>query len=168
MALARSLYWQERFAHARRLLQSIDEPHGPRYWSLTARVHLATGHVDAACHAAGSARDALSNSEDLESLVRTVQAMVQGRTRDIDALQLHVRAGIAAARKASLPLQALRLRLALIEGLLDAGCVARARAAARAATAISKRPLPPLLKSRISRILKRLDDAAPLRIQDLW
>ena len=165
VALARNLYWQQRFAEAVQLLETLEHKDCPRYWILFAKLHLATSHLDAACHCACRAREALTPGTEaaLEAVVRTAQAMVQARLGDIDALYFHARAGIAAARMARLPLQALRLRLTLIEGLLDAGFQSRARAVGRAAGAFRNTPLPRPLKERVDRVLLRLADRSPMQ-----
>jgi DNA-binding NtrC family response regulator len=170
VALARNAYWQGRFAEGVQLLQTVDHGDCPRYWSLLAKLHLAAAHSESACHCANRARDALGArpEADLESVVRTAQARVQARLGDMEALCLHVRAGIEAARAARLPLQILRLRLTLIEGLLDAGFQSRARAAGRAVAALSRATLPRPLRDRVQRVSGRLADASPLerRVRD--
>jgi DNA-binding NtrC family response regulator/tetratricopeptide (TPR) repeat protein len=163
VAQARNLYWQRRWAEALRLLLSIDEPACPRYWSLAAKLHLSTGHLDVACQCAVRAREAASETADmeLEAVVRTAQARVQGRLGDIDALCFHARAGLTAARAARRPLQALRIRLTLIEGLLDAGLLSRARAASRITGAFNRTALPMLLKRRVEELVPRLAEGSP-------
>jgi DNA-binding NtrC family response regulator/tetratricopeptide (TPR) repeat protein len=165
VALARNLYWEQRVAEGVQILQTVKYRGCPRYWSLLAKLHLSAGQLDAACQCVRRARETSSGSESdapLEGVIRIIQAMVQARLGDIDALHLHVRAGIAAAHAARLPLQALRLRLTLVEGLLDAGLQSRARAAGRSTRAFSRVVLPRVLRERVQRVVLRLADTSPL------
>ena len=68
--------------------------------------------------------------------------------------------GLAAARAAHLPLQAIKLRLTYVEGLHRAERMAQARAAARHLAHIRGGAVPPLLKSRIESVLERAQQAA--------
>ena len=163
VALARSLLWQERLREGLQVLEAIEQRDCPRYWSLLARLQLAAGRLDDAGECARRARHLLATGSEpnLESIVRTAQAMVQARLGDLDALHFHVRTGVEAARVARLPLQALRLRLTLVEGLLEAGFQSRARVAARTVSAFSRPSLPRVLRDRIDRLALRLADTSP-------
>ncbi|HTL03114.1 MAG TPA: sigma 54-interacting transcriptional regulator [Vicinamibacterales bacterium] len=163
VALARSLLWQERLREGLQILEAIEQRDCPRYWSLLARLQLAAGRLDDAGECARRARHLLATGSEpnLESIVRTAQAMVQARLGDLDALHFHVRTGVEAARVARLPLQALRLRLTLVEGLLEAGFQSRARVAARTVSAFSRASLPRVLRDRIDRLALRLADTSP-------
>ena len=132
-----------------------------RYWCLMARLRLATGSLDNASLCVGRARQtgAHSNSPGTETRIRLAHARVQAALGDIDALTLHVRAGLAAARAAHLPLAGVKLRIALIEGLLNAGQMARARAVAARTKVIGKTPLPALLKRRVDALAEKLSRA---------
>lgn len=158
VALARNLYWQGGFAEGIVLLEQIPPDVSSRYWSLMARLRLASGHVEMACQAVNRAREALDERPDAAAaaIVRAAQASVQARLGDIEALHFHVRAGILAARAAHLPLQALRLQMTLAEGLLDAGLTGRARLIGARLKAWGKAPVPPLLKQRFDRLRAQL------------
>ena len=164
VALARNFFWERRIPEGVQLLQAVEYRECPRYWSLLVRLHLAAGHLDAACQCARRAREVLASGSEaqLESVVRTAQALVQARLGDFDALHVHVRAGVEAARVARLPLQSLRLRLTLVEGLLEAGFQSRARAAGRSVRAFSRTALPRLLRERIDRLALQLADTSPV------
>ena len=115
---------------------------------------VAWGAVERAGHAAGG-----SGHAEREAMVRTIKTALQARLGDIEAMEFHLRAGLRAAATAHLPLQALRLRLTAIEGLLDAGHRGRARDSGRRLNAMAKVPLPALLKTRLERVIKRLAGA---------
>jgi DNA-binding NtrC family response regulator/tetratricopeptide (TPR) repeat protein len=160
IALARSMYWQERYGEALALLEQIasGEEGSVRYWCLTSRLWLATGRLDSGSQCIARAREALDGPTDLasEAAIRLAHARIQAKLGDIDALSFHVRAGLAAARGAHRPLLGVKLRLALTEGLLNAGLAARARAAVNRARITGKAGLPRLLKLHVDRIAERL------------
>jgi DNA-binding NtrC family response regulator len=95
-----------------------------------------------------------------ESTVRTAEAIVQAKLGDVEAMECHVREGLRSAAEAHLPLQAVRLRLTLLEGLLDAKRMSRAREVGIRLKTLAKIDLPPLLRKRLARALERL--AAPV------
>ncbi|MBE3071565.1 MAG: sigma 54-interacting transcriptional regulator, partial [Acidobacteria bacterium] len=93
------------------------------------------------------------HSRDLAS-ARTVAAAVHAEISDVDGLRRHVTDGLRAAAGAHVPLQAVRLRLLLIDGLRKAG---RAREGDRLAARLGRiRPdrLPPLLRGRVEAIVR--------------
>jgi len=157
VALARNLFWQQRFRESLETLVPFERHDCPRVWSLAARVRLATGQLAAASECASRARQAMAGRVDptLEAVVRSVSATLQARLGDLDALYVHARHGILAASAAHLPLQAFRIRLTVVEGLLDAGASSRARKAARGLRAPLK-SLPSLLRRRTEEILERV------------
>jgi DNA-binding NtrC family response regulator len=168
LALARALMWQGRHADARSILDGVepvgDVEHCARYWCLMARLRIA---ADALADAWRSAERARPSSTDLSSAIESVvcecEAAVQGRLGDAEALRIHVTNGLAAARRARLPLQAIKLRLTYIEGLHRAGRFAQARTAARHLADIRGRAVPPLLKSRIESVLVALNKPPAVR-----
>jgi two-component system response regulator HydG len=160
IALARALFWQERYAEAQALVESLqpasDGELRTRYWCLVARLRLVRNDVAGAWRAVGQARPASRGSAPaIECLVRTWEAAVQARLGDLEALDIHARAGLAAARAAHLPLRAIKLRLTCIEGYIDADNLGRARTAGTHLRALSDSSLPPLLKMRVDRALAR-------------
>ena len=162
LALARTLLWQKRHADARSILEAVtpagDVEQCARYWCLAARLRIAADAVADAWRFVERARPAASDlSPAIESVVRECEAAIQGRLGDIDALRIHVTNGLAAARAAHLPLQAIKLRLTYIEGLIRAERRAHARAAARHLEHIRSGAIPPLLKSRIDDVLNGLN-----------
>ena len=172
ICLSRVLFWQDRYGEARDLLESLTPPSdahaAARYWCLVARLRLtARGFREARAALACARTGAHPSQPATESLVRRWEAVVQAQLGDVEALEFHVRAGLEAARAAHLPLQAVRLRLALTEGLIDAGRLARARAIAARLHGLSRSTIPPLLKTQIARVLARAnapeDGAAPRR-----
>ena len=160
VALARNMYWQERFADALAILAKLrpDQPACPRYWCLMSRLRLAAGNVDEASRSIGRAKDAVSESTEaaVDAVIRLAQARIQARLGDVDALTVHVREGLAAARRAHLPLAGFKLRLAFVEGLLNAGLLCRARAAANRMKFMGTAPIPSLLRRQVDRIAQRL------------
>jgi transcriptional regulator with AAA-type ATPase domain len=168
LALVRNLFWQERYAHARALLESLtpsgDAGQCTRYWCLAARLHLAARHFAEARQAVERARPmACAVSPALESIIRCCEASVQSRLGDLDAVRLHVSAGLAAARAAHLPLQTIRLKAVHVEGLITAGRHGAARAAARHLRNIPDRSIPTLLKWRLDHVLAGLDRVSSAR-----
>lgn len=162
IALARTLLWQRRYADARSLVESVT-PAGDaelcvRYWCVTARLRVAVGAIADAWRAVERARmPAPGPSPAMESVIRECEAAVQARLGDVDALRIHVTSGLAAARAAHLPLQAIKLRLTYVEGLINAERFGQARAAARHLGGIRHGTVPPLLKSRIDAVLSGIN-----------
>ena len=167
LALVRVLLWQRRHADARSILASVspvgDAEQCARYWCLAARLRIAVDAVADAWRHVERARPAAGLSPTIESLVRECEAAVQGRLGDVDALRVHVSSGLAAARAARLPLQAIKLRLTHIEGLHKAERFAQARAAARHLGDLRRGAVPPLLKSRIDSVLSGLNRPPSVR-----
>jgi DNA-binding NtrC family response regulator len=168
VGLARALVWQQRFADAQAVLDSCAPPAGPeaiaRYWCLAARLRLAADDCAGAWRSIERARPHGRASEPvIESLVRRWEAAVQSRVGDLEAVEVHVRAGLAAARAAHLPLRALKLRLTVIEGLLAGGKLDRARSAARQLRTVSRASLPPLLRRRIDRAQAQVEAEKGIR-----
>ena len=161
VALARTLIWQKRYPDARAILEAV-EPVGDveqcaRYWCLAARLRIVADAISDAWRLVGRARPAASAlSPAIESIVRDCEAAVQGGLGDIDALRIHVTNGLAAARIAHLPLQAVKLRVTYVEGLIRAERMAQARAAARHLAHIRRGAIPALLKTRIDAALSAL------------
>jgi len=168
IALARTLLWQERRADAWSLLEGItpagDADTCTRYWCLVARLRIDSGALSDAWEPVERARRAANGgSPGLESLIRLCEARVQARLGDVEALRLHVAAGLAAARCAHLPLQAIRLRLVHVDGLVRAQRPGSARSSVKHLGAIRQGAVPPLLKSRIDSVLKTLDSPPTAR-----
>ena len=165
VALARCLLWQSRFGDASQLLEKLtpqdNDTGAARYWCVVARLRVTASDLPGAWSAVARARQTIGGSADpaCESTVRTGEAMVQAHLGDVDALEYHVREGLRAAAGAHLPLQAVRLRLTLLEGLLLAKRAGRARDIGARLKTLSKVVLPPLLAKRLARALERL--AAP-------
>jgi DNA-binding NtrC family response regulator len=165
IALARGLIWLEQRSEARSVLETLvpngDAEIAARYWCLVARLHIAGNNVVGAGHAIGRARpSADARTPSIESLVRRWEAVVQARVGDLEAFERHVQIGLAAARAARLPLRSLKLRLTLIDGLVDAEKIGRARAEAAHVRGISRAALPPLLKQRVERTLALVEKSA--------
>ncbi len=162
VALARCLLWQNRFGDASQLLETLTPRVGDtgaaRYWCVVARLRVTAGDLPEAWSAVARARQTTGGNADpaRESTVRAGEAMVQAHLGDVDALEWHVREGLRAAARAHLPLQAVRLRLTLLEGLLLARRAGRARDLGARLKALSKVVLPPLLAKRLARALERL------------
>jgi transcriptional regulator with PAS, ATPase and Fis domain len=161
VALARTLIWQKRYPDARAILEAV-EPVGDveqcaRYWCLAARLRIVAEAVSDAWRMVRRARPtAPALSPAVESLVRECEAAVQGGLGDIEALRIHVTNGLVAARTAHLPVQAVKLRLTYVEGLIRAERNAQARAAARHLPHIRRGAIPTLLKTRIDAALSAL------------
>ena len=85
---------------------------------------------------------------------RTAAARVHAEIADIEGLRHHVSEGLHAAARAHAPLQAVQLRLLLIDGLRRAGCCCEAdRLAARLARTI-RDSLPVLLRRRVEAVVR--------------
>ena len=165
IALARTFLWQKRYADARSTLESVT-PSGDvdvcaRYWCVVARLQIAAGAIAEARRAVGRARSpAAILSPGIESVIRECEAAIQATLGDVDALRVHVTNGLAAARAAHLPLQALKLRLTYVGGLIKAERLGQARAAARHLGDLRSGAVPPLLKSHIDSVLTGLNKTA--------
>ncbi len=159
-ALARNLYWQEREASGLGVLKEIEGGACPHYWVRVTKLCLRAGRLDQAAAASSKASDALSSCGEpaIEALVRSALVALQGRLGDVDALLLHARSGIRAARAAHLPLQAVRIRLSMLEGLLDAG--ERPQPLRRWLEALRRPQMPALLQRRAERLARRLAEPA--------
>ncbi len=171
VALARTLIWLEQYAEARSLLETLtpsgDGEVSARYWCLVTRMHIAGSDITDAWRAVARARPPRGDCDpSIESLVRRWEGAVQAQVGDLEALQRHVRAGLAAARAAHLPLRSIKLRLTLIEGLVNTERIEHARAAVAHLRGMSGRSLPPLLKQRVERTLARLAARPPDRVRE--
>ena len=168
LALARTLLWQKKHADARSILEAVapagDAELCARYWCLAARLSVSAGAVADAWRLVQQARvSAPGLSPAIESVVRTCEAAVQGALGDVDAMGIHITHGLAAARAAHLPLQAIRLRTTYVEGLITAERRAQARAAGRYLGRIRSGAVPRLLKSRVDEVLNRLSRPPSVR-----
>ncbi|HET9469452.1 MAG TPA: sigma-54 dependent transcriptional regulator, partial [Vicinamibacterales bacterium] len=168
IALGRVLLWQKRYADARAILESVsavgEAEQCARYWCLASRLRLAVDAVADARRAVEHARPPASNlSPPIEALVRDCEAAIQAAVGDVEALRVHVTNGLAAARGARLPLQAIKLRVTYVEGLIKAERFGQARAAARHLARLRGGGVPPLLNSRIERVLSGLNRTPSVR-----
>jgi transcriptional regulator with GAF, ATPase, and Fis domain/tetratricopeptide (TPR) repeat protein len=161
VALARCLLWQSRQVDAGHLLETLTPRQGDiaasRYWCMAARLRVLADDLSGAWSAAARAREASGGANPAhEGTVRTAEAIVQAKLGDVEAMECHVREGLRAAAEAHLPLQAVRLRLTLLEGLLDAKRSSRAREVGARLRSLARIELPPLLAKRLARGLERL------------
>jgi DNA-binding NtrC family response regulator len=172
VALARTLIWLEQHSEAESLLETLtagDADTRARQWCLVARLHLSRNCIGDAWRAVDRARSAGREcTPAIESLVRRWEAAIQGRVGDVESLERHIRAGLNAARTARLPLHSLKLRLALIDGLVDADKMSRACAAAGHLHGLHTAALPPLLKQHMERTLARANGSrtTPARVRE--
>ena len=167
VCLGRALFWQGRHGDARSILESAapaERGEGcVRYWCLVARVRACGGLRADVWDAVRRARAGADGSPVLESLVRTCEAEAQAALGDLEAVRVHVRRGIEAARAGHVPLQAVKLRLTWLEALIRQGKYGDARAAARHFRALRPGAVPPLLRSCITRSLDAVDREQPNR-----
>jgi transcriptional regulator with PAS, ATPase and Fis domain len=168
LSLARTLLWQKRRADARSILEAVvpagDVEQCARYWCLAARLSVSIGAVSDAWQLARRARPTASSlSPAIDSVVRECEAAVQGTLGDVDAMRVHFTYGLAAARTAHLPLQAMKLRITYVEGLINADRRTQARAAGRHLDRLRGGAIPPLLKSRVDEVLRRLSQPPSVR-----
>ena len=85
---------------------------------------------------------------------RTAAARVHGEIADLEGLRHHVSEGLHAALRAHVPLQALGLRLLLIDGLRRAGCAAEADRLATRLGRTVRDTLPVLLRRRVEAVVR--------------
>ena len=160
VCLGRSLFWQGRDGDARSILESVT-PSGDegcvRYWCLVARVRACHGLRADVWDALRRARAAATGSPAFESLVRRCEAAMQAALGDLDAVRVHVKRGIEAARAGHVPLQAIKLRLTWLDALIRLERYGDARAAARHFRTLRPGAVPPLLKRCIARSLDAVD-----------
>jgi len=167
-ALARNLMWQGRHADARAILESIT-PTGEteqciRYWSLMARLQIAANALIEARQALERARPMTAAiSPGLECGLRRWEATIQAHVGDVDALRLHIAAGLTAARAARLPVETIKLKLVHVEGLIRAGRLGIARGVARHLHRVRERVAPALLRRSVECVMVRLERAPEAR-----
>ena len=168
IALARNLLWQQRYAESRSVLESVtpagDAGHCVRYWCLVARLHIVANAFPEASRAIERARPlGCGISAELESVVRRCESTIQARVGDLEALRIHVTAGLSAARAAHQPLQAIKLKLVQVEGLMSAGRSGAARLSAKRLESVRRSAVPPLLRLQIESVLKGFEKAPSVR-----
>jgi hypothetical protein len=130
-----------------------------RYWCLLARLRLAGNAFREARAALEQARPpaaAASRSKrscgDGKPSSRAVSAICRPSNATCEP-------GLP-PRAAHLPVCAIKLRMALLEALLDSRSLGRARTVAARLAALARRSMPPLAKSQIERVLARLNAPA--------
>jgi DNA-binding NtrC family response regulator len=159
-ALARSLFWQEKFDEARQLVaggtRTVKELTTNPGIEVVRRATLA--RIELACrdvHAAG-----LASFEALESatvlgrpfeiaVAARSSALVHAASGDLDAVRDKVRLGLDAARRAHAPLMALRLRAIQVRALAAARRQAEARRFAQPLRHLRLCNLPPPLAGQV-------------------
>jgi transcriptional regulator with PAS, ATPase and Fis domain len=167
-AFVRNLFWHERYAEARAVLDSLvpagDVAQCTRYWCLAARLHIAARQFTEARQALERARPMTCGmAPELESTVRLCEAALQARLGDLDAVRLHVVAGLTASRTAHLPLQTIKLKLVHVEGLITAERFSAARTSAKHLKGLRDGRVPPLLRLHVESVLKGLDRVSSAR-----
>jgi DNA-binding NtrC family response regulator/tetratricopeptide (TPR) repeat protein len=122
-----------------------------RMTALAARLALVKGDVrGAAAHGARGLEAAARSTRAIDDCVaQTAVASVHGALHDVDGLLAHVRAGIAAARRAHVPLRALRLRLLACDALRLAGRQTDAARLHRHLARLDPARFPGLLRARL-------------------
>ena len=163
--LGRCLFWQARYDEAAAVLREVvdvEEGGGvtARGALTLARVHIAEQAIATAGRVARLAVDrAAAAGEPAEVAaacrVLALAAAVAGDTRSAAG---HLAEGLRAARRAHLPLEAVRLRLAALEIRGTAPCSAEDRRAAERLVAVSGR-WPPLLRYHARAVGARLRGA---------
>ena len=130
--------------------------------ALACRIALAQGAPEPASAAAGHALlRATCTGQALDQVIaERAMAAVQAALGDAAALRARVERGLCAARAIRRPLQGLRLRLTLVDGLLRTGNCVEARRLMRLLARFDVRGVPGLLRDRLREVRKRCDAPA--------
>jgi DNA-binding NtrC family response regulator len=154
LALARCLHWQGRDDEALEVLGGDRRPGDPvRVASLTARVLLTRGDLQAATRAADEAyAGAATGSATCMVLASRAIGVVRATTGDRTGARDAMLRGLAAASRAHLPLAGLRMRALMFQfDLLDAGERSRTETLLRGA--LKRATIPPLLQRQLAAAL---------------
>ncbi len=159
LALARSLYWQRRYAEAAEALPQPDGPAavGVRRHAWQARIAAARGDVILACRAASRALEACRGVDDAaaEACAHRAKAEVAALAGDEVVFREHVTSACAAARRARHPLSVVRAELVRSAGAMRLGLADERRRAQRVLARWRMRRLPALLRQRMEAALER-------------
>jgi DNA-binding NtrC family response regulator len=170
-ALARCLFWQEKFDDARQLLvareqiagEAATDPDIDIMASITlARIELARRDV----HAAGLASlrafesaTALCRPFELAAAARS-RALVHAASGDLEAMTAKVRLGLDAARRAHTPLMAIRLRAVEVRALAAAQRYPEARRRAQPLRRLRSAAMAPPLAAQVRLALDEADGSS--------
>jgi DNA-binding NtrC family response regulator/tetratricopeptide (TPR) repeat protein len=155
VALARNLVWQRRVDEAEVALTGVAGPAIPeelrvRTSALMARIHTARKDYRRALAASADALERAGHGcPRLISMAERAAAAVHSALGDLSATRTHVCRGLRAAAAAHLPLDALRLRGALLIAATGKDDVAATRLASHVRWALRHRPLPALLRNTL-------------------
>ena len=158
LALARCVFWLERFGEAAQLAEIVAEQQGNlqcRALALLARIELARGNQSRALAMAARAAEAGSEA-DVGSRLSGAYArgMAYVAVSDYAAAVAALRAGLAEAAAAHRPLAALRLRALLLKATRASASRERARLATGIRTALGRDSMPLLLRRQLEELLR--------------
>jgi DNA-binding NtrC family response regulator/tetratricopeptide (TPR) repeat protein len=151
LALARCLYWQQRYDEAvgvtRLLANSAVQV---RALALAARIHAARGRFREAVAAANHASD-LSDPADLRTAAATARARALAHCAigDLPGVASAARDGLASAAAAHLPLMGLRIRAVMLQAMHADASGSPAQLAGLVRSALNRLPLPPIVRSQL-------------------
>ena len=155
LALARALYWQQRFDEAAQVTRLIVSGGlETRALALTARIHAARGHLKEAVAAANRAFERC-DGEDLRTLAAAARskAVAHAALGDLPGAETAARTGLAAAAAAHLPLVGLKIRAVLLDAARADSRGDRGRLSGPVRVALERVPLPSLLRSQLQAAL---------------
>ena len=159
LALARCLYWQQRYEEAIQLTRVIASSSlDARTLALTARIHAARGDLKAAVSTANRACE-ICDREDLRTLAATARskAVAHASLGDLPGAESAARTGLAAAAAAHLPLASLKIRAVLIDATRADPRRDHGRLSGQIRAALERVPLPPLLRAQLEATLERVE-----------
>ena len=121
-------------------------------------------YEDASTHVSAAISASADGSALSKCAAHHVALRLSALIGDAEAVRLHAASALDAARLAHAPIEALRVRLALVEALGDVGCAPEARAVAARLIRRRLRQIPPLLSAERGLVLARaLPDSAIAR-----
>ena len=165
IGLARCLLWQGRYAEADDTLQHARRApwNDPRlnvaHGRLAARIALASNDLAAAGSMAAAALEQAVDLDEpaLRSSAHRTVAAVEGAIGNVAQLRHHLGEAVRWCRRAHQPLNAVRARLCLLDGLRQAGRLAEAQRVAAPLRHAEGRRFPALLSLRIGLTLALID-----------
>jgi DNA-binding NtrC family response regulator len=165
LALARCLYWQQRFDEAARLTRDIAAAGlEARALALAARIHTARGQLKEAVVAANRAFE-ICDRDDLRMLAAAARskAVAHASLGDIPGAQSAARTGLAAAAAAHLPLTTLKIRAVLLDTARNHPDSDRVRLSGQIRVALQRVPLPALLRSHLDAAVERAGPSSSVK-----
>jgi two-component system response regulator HydG len=165
VALARCLYWQQRYDEAAQLTRDVTSAGlAARAFALAARIHAARGQLKEAVAAANRALEVCDGGDPrtMAAAARS-KAVAHASLGDIPGAHSAARTGLAAAAAAHLPLAGLKIRAVLLEAARTDPAGDHVRLSGQIRAALQRVPLPALLRSHLQARLERVAQPSPVK-----